>query len=87
MTESTRALIVRVGVDIAKMVIQIHAINAAGRTVVARSLKRDQFLAWCGQLPPGCVVAMEACGGAHDWARRLGPLVVLCGFWGENPWS
>jgi transposase len=71
MTESTRALIVRVGVDIAKLVIQIHAINAAGRTVVARSLKRDQFLAWCAQLPPGCVVAMEACGGAHDWARRL----------------
>lgn len=28
-------------------------------------------MAWCAQLPPGCVVAMESCGGAHHWARRL----------------
>jgi transposase len=58
-------------VDIAKQVIQVHAVDAAGRKVVARALKRDQFLTWCAQLPPGCVVAMEACGGAHHWARRL----------------
>ena len=71
MSEITRALIVRVGVDLAKNVIQVHAVDAAGRRVVARAIKRDQFLAWCAQLPPGCVVAMEACSGAHAWARRL----------------
>lgn len=71
MSEITRAPIVRVGVDIAKQVIQVHGVDAAGRPVVARAIKRDQFLAWCAQLPPCCLVAMEACGGAHHWARRL----------------
>jgi transposase len=71
MVEITRALIARVGVDLAKLVIQVHAVNAAGRTVVAKALKRDQFLAWCAQLPAGCLVAMEACSGAHHWARQL----------------
>ena len=28
-------------------------------------------MAWCAQLPPGCVVAMQACSGAHHWARKL----------------
>ena len=71
MAEITRALIARVGVDLAKLVIQVHAVDAAGRRVVGKALKRDQFLAWCAQLPAGCVVAMEACSGAHHWARQL----------------
>ena len=71
MAEVTRALIARVGVDLAKNVIQVHAVDAAGRRVVARAFKREQFLAWCAQLPPGCLVAMEACSGAHHFARRL----------------
>ena len=73
MSEITRLMrsIVRVGVDLAKNLIQVHAVDAAGRRVVSRALKRDQFLAWCAQLPPGCVVAMEACSSAHHWARRL----------------
>ena len=71
MAEITRALIARVGVDLAKNVIQVHAVDAAGRRVVSKAIKRDAFLAWCAQLPPGCVVAMEACSGAHHWARRL----------------
>ena len=61
----------RVGVDLAKLLIQVHAVDAAGRRVVARALKRDQFIAWCMQLPAGCVVAMEACSSAHHWARKL----------------
>lgn len=61
----------RVGVDLAKRVIQVHAVDATGRVVTARALPRDKFVAWCAQLPRGCVVAMEACGGAHHWARRL----------------
>lgn len=73
MSEITRVLmfIARVGADLAKRVIQVHAVDAAGRRVVSRSLKRDQFMAWCAQLPPGCMVAMEACSSAHHWARKL----------------
>lgn len=71
MNEISRALVARVGADLAKQVIQVHAVDAAGRRVVARSLKRDQFVAWCEQLPAGCLVAMEACTGAHHWARKL----------------
>jgi transposase len=52
-------------------VIQVHAVDAAGRVVTAKALARDKFSAWCAQLPPGCLVAMEACGGAHHWARKL----------------
>lgn len=71
MSEYTAAAIVRVGADLAKRVIQVHAVDSAGRRVVGRALKRDQFITWCAQLPPGCLVAMEACSGAHHWARRL----------------
>jgi len=71
MGEITRGEIVRVGVDLAKRVIQVHAVDAAGRVVVAKALARDKFMPWCAQLPPGCLVAMEACGGAHHWARKL----------------
>ena len=71
MGEITRALIARVGVDLAKRVIQVHAVDAAGRRVVSRAFKREQFIAWCVQLPAGCLVAMEACSSAHHWARKL----------------
>ena len=70
-TRALSALIVRVGVDLAKNVIQVHAVDGAGRRVVSRAIKREQFLAWCAQLPAGCVLAMEACSGAHHWGRQL----------------
>ena len=63
--------ITRVGVDLAKAVIQVHAVDAGGKLVTNRQLSRDKFLPWCAQLPPGCLVAMEACGGSHHWARKL----------------
>ena len=71
MAEIARVLIARVGADLAKQVIQVHAVDGAGRRVVARAIKREQFLAWCAQLPAGCVVAMEACSSAHHWGRKL----------------
>ncbi len=84
MIESTRVgasseavpsrLIIRVGVDLAKRVIQVHAVDAAGRTVCNRSLARDKFLAWCAQLPAGCLVVMEVSSSAHHWARKLNAL-------------
>jgi len=63
--------ITRVGADLAKRVIQVHAVNAAGQRVTSRALVRDKFITWCAQLPAGCLVAMEASSSAHHWARRL----------------
>ena len=71
MGEITRGAIVRVGVDLAKLVIQVHAVCVQGRLVTSRALPRGKFMAWCAQLPPGCVVAMEASSGAHHWCRKL----------------
>jgi transposase len=58
-------------VDLAKRVIQAHAVNAAGKVLTSRALRRDQFIEWCAQLPAGSVVAMEASSSAHHWARKL----------------
>ena len=63
--------ITRVGVDLAKRVIQIHAVDTREQRISARALSRDKFLPWCAQLPPGCLVAMEASSSAHYWARKL----------------
>ena len=62
---------VRVGVDLAKRVIQVHAVDGAGHVLVSRALARDKFIAWCAQLPAGCIVAMETSSSAHHWARKL----------------
>lgn len=66
--------ITRVGVDLAKNVIQVHGVDQAGRVMTARALTRKSFADWCARLPAGCLVAMEACTGAHHWARRLATL-------------
>lgn len=63
--------ITRVGADLAKAVIQVHAVDVAGKVITNRPLARDKFLAWCAQLPAGCVIAMEASSSAHHWARKL----------------
>ena len=63
--------ITRVGVDLAKNVIQVHAVDGVGKVVANKALQRDKFMAWCAQLPPGCLIAMEASSSAHHWARKL----------------
>ena len=63
--------ITRVGVDLGKNVIQVHAVDAQGKVVTNRPLSRDKFMAWCAQLPVLCLIAMEASSGAHHWARKL----------------
>ena len=62
-----------VGVDLAKSVFQIHGVDAAGETVVVKTLRRGQLLTFFSRLPP-CLVGLEACGSAHDWARRIAEL-------------
>ncbi len=63
--------ITRVGGDLAKNLIQVHAVDAAGKVVTNRQLQRNKFIEWCVQLPAGCLVAMEASAGSHQWARKL----------------
>lgn len=71
MSEITRGQAVRVGADLAKRVIQVHAVDGAGHVLTSRALARDKFLPWCAQLPAGCIVAMETSSSAHHWARKL----------------
>ena len=64
--------ITRVGVDLAKKVFQVHGVDAAGRRVWQRELKRSSSLSVLSEaVEPGCEIGMEACGGAHHWAREL----------------
>jgi len=65
--------IITVGLDLAKNVFQAPGADASGRAVLRKKLRLDQMLAFFGQLRP-CVVAMEACGGAHFWGREIGKL-------------
>ncbi len=62
-----------IGLDLAKSVFQVHAVDEAGRVVLRRQIKRAQLLAFFAALSP-CLVGMEACSGAHFWARELGKL-------------
>ena len=56
-----------IGLDLAKNVFQVHAVDRAGAVVVRRS----QVLAWFAKLPP-CLVGMEACATAHYWGASWG---------------
>jgi transposase len=61
------------GLDLAKQVFQVHAADSKGRCVLRKQLKRREVLAFFAKLTP-CVVAMEACGTAHYWAREIAKL-------------
>ncbi len=64
--------ITRVGVDLAKNVFQVHGVDGSGRRVWKRQLKRHNWLRVLTEtVEPGCEIGMEACGGAHHWAREL----------------
>lgn len=64
------AEITRIGLDIAKNVFEVHAVNAEEQVVVRRSLRRNQLLTWFAKLP-ACLIGIEACGTANHWAREL----------------
>ena len=70
----------RVGIDLAKKVFHVTAVDAAGAVVERKRLRRAGLQSYLALLPRGCTVAMEACGGAHHWARlaaHLGHRAVL----------
>ena len=62
--------ITTIGLDLAKNAFQLHGIDERGRVVLKRQLKRAQVLPFFANLEP-CRIGMEACGGAHHWARQF----------------
>src|SRR5207253_2102724 len=62
--------ITTVGIDLAKNVFSVHAVGSQGEVVVRRTLSRAKLSELVAQLPP-CLIGMEACSGAHEWARRF----------------
>ncbi len=72
--------VTRVGIDLAKKVFHVTAVDGAGAVVDRKQLRRAGLQSYLTQLPMGCMVAMEACGSAHHWVRvamRLGHREVL----------
>jgi transposase len=62
--------ITTIGLDIAKSVFQVHGIDAEGKVVIRRQLKRRYVLAFFQKLP-SCLVGIEACASSHHWSREL----------------
>ena len=58
------------GIDLVKNVFSLHGVDAHGKVVLRKTVSRGELLECFAQLPC-CVVGMEACSGAHYWARRL----------------
>lgn len=59
-----------VGIDLAKNLFQIHAMNERGKSLLRKQLKRDQVAVFFANLPP-CLIGMEACSSSHYWGRKL----------------
>ena len=59
-----------IGFDIAKSVFQVHGLNAEGKVIIRRQLKRRHVLPFFQKLPP-CLVGIEACASSHYWSREL----------------
>ncbi len=62
-----------IGLDLAKNLYQAHGARADGSVVFRKKLPRGKLLTFLASVPP-CTVAMEACAGAHYWAREIGAL-------------
>jgi transposase len=59
-----------IGMDLAKNVFAVHGVDERGNNVLRKSLRREQVIPFFTRLVP-CMVAMEACGSSHFWARKL----------------
>lgn len=62
-----------IGIDLAKNVFSIHGVDPYGKCVLRKTVKRNKLLETFANLP-SCLVGMEACSGAHHWARELSKL-------------
>jgi transposase len=65
--------VVRIGLDFAKYVFEVHGVDSLGKVVVRKTLRRDAVARFFANLPR-CLVGMEASNGAHYWARVLSDL-------------
>jgi transposase len=63
-------LVSTLGIDLAKSTFSLHGVDANGAVVLRRSLSRAKLSELVAQLQP-CLIGMEACSGAHEWARRF----------------
>lgn len=59
-----------IGIDLAKNVFAVHAVDCDGRVVLRRLVGRGKLAELIAQLPPS-LIGMESCTGAHEWARRF----------------
>ena len=62
--------ITTVGIDLAKSVFALHGVDGAGQVVLRKTVRREQLAPLVAQLP-ACLIGMEACTGAHQWARQF----------------
>jgi len=67
----------RIGLDTSKAVFTLHCVDAADRPVLRLNLRRAQLLPFFKRQAAG-VVALEACGSSHHWARKLTALGQTC---------
>ena len=72
MTKATRSSkkVTRLGIDIAKNTFQLHGVNCYDKPILTKSVTRKKLLEFTANLPK-CTIGMEACGGAHYWARKF----------------
>ncbi|HYN00271.1 MAG TPA: IS110 family transposase, partial [Aestuariivirgaceae bacterium] len=61
----------RIGMDTSKRIFQLHGVNAAEEPILRKKLRRSDMIAFFKRLSP-TVIAIEACGASHHWARLLG---------------
>lgn len=59
-----------VGIDLGKSAFHVHGVDRSGHVVLKKRVTRSGLVGLMSKLPV-CLVGMEACGGSHDWARRL----------------
>jgi len=72
--------VTRIGIDLAKRVFHVTAVDGHGAVVERKRLRRAGLESYLARLPRGCMIAMEACGSAHHWGRlaqRLGHRPLL----------
>lgn len=65
--------IVRIGLDLAKNVFEVHGVDAQEEAILRKTLRRDAVARFFADLPP-CIVGMEACSGSHYWAKVFSDL-------------
>src|SRR5579864_6350198 len=68
--EASMEQVIIIGLDIAKDVFHVHGADERGRTIFSKRISRGRLLDFFST-HRSCTVALEACGGAHHWARQL----------------